>query len=115
MLVSVARCDAAPCTCSAAVRRVVCPCGWGFSRLVLQVTNLLVPVCHSASHVVYGSSRVEPLFTQLGQAAGAAAVLAVRDQVPVQDVNVTQVQAVQRAYGVEPHFPVGRCLSEQFM
>jgi hypothetical protein len=31
--------------------------------------------------------------------------------VPVQDVNVTQVQAVQRAYGVEPHFPVGRCPS----
>ncbi len=37
-----------------------------------EVTNLLVPVCNSASHVVYGSIRVEPTFVQIGQVCLAA-------------------------------------------
>jgi len=74
-----------------------------------EITNLLVPVCNSASHVVYGSIRVEPTFMQIGQAAGAAAFLAVRDKVAVQDVSIPELQAIQRANGVEPHYPAGRC------
>jgi hypothetical protein len=74
-----------------------------------EATNLLVPVCLSASHVVYGSIRVEPTFVAIGQAAGAAAVLAIRHGVAVQDVPIDELQALQRAYGVEPHFPPGRC------
>jgi hypothetical protein len=74
-----------------------------------EVTNLLVPVCNSVSHVVYGSVRVEPTFVQIGQAAGAAAFLAVRDKVSVQDVSIPDLQALQRANGVEPHYPAGRC------
>ena len=49
--------------------------------------NLLVPVCLSASHVAYGSIRMEPVFMILGQSAGAAACLAMEDDVPVQDVK----------------------------
>ena len=49
--------------------------------------NLLVPVCLSASHVAYGSIRMEPVFMILGQSAGTAACFAIGDNVSVQDVE----------------------------
>ena len=52
-----------------------------------ECTNLLVPVCLSASHVAYGSIRMEPVSMILGQSAGAAASLAITDKVPVQGVD----------------------------
>ena len=52
-----------------------------------QAENLLVPVAVSASHIAYGSIRMEPVFMILGQSAGAAAVRALRDGVSVQEVN----------------------------
>jgi hypothetical protein len=58
-----------------------------------QCTNLLVPVCISASHVVYGSMRMEPVFMVLGQSAATAAVQAVRDGRSVQDVDYPAVRA----------------------
>ena len=53
--------------------------------------NLLVPVCLSASHVAFGSVRMEPTLMLLGEAAGAAAAQAARRGVPVQDVDPTLV------------------------
>jgi hypothetical protein len=41
-----------------------------------QCENLLVPVCHSATHIAYGSIRMEPVFMILGQSAATAAALA---------------------------------------
>ncbi len=52
-----------------------------------ECRNLLVPVCLSASHVAYGSIRMEPVFMVLGQSAGTAAVLANEGATSVQDVR----------------------------
>src|SRR5262249_39568681 len=49
-----------------------------------ECENLVVPVCLCASHIAYGSIRMEPVFMILGQSAATAAVLAIQTQKPVQ-------------------------------
>lgn len=51
-----------------------------------QGSNLLVPVAMSASHIAYGSIRMEPVFMILGQSAATAAVMAIDGNLSVQDV-----------------------------
>jgi hypothetical protein len=53
-----------------------------------HATNLLVPVCLSASHVAFGSVRMEPTLMMLGEAAGRAAAIAARRGIDVQDVRL---------------------------
>ena len=57
-----------------------------------ECKNLLVPVCLSASHAAYGSIRMEPVYMVLGQSAGAAAAVAIEQDIPVQDVDYTQLR-----------------------
>jgi hypothetical protein len=52
-----------------------------------ECTNLLVPVCLSATHIAYGSIRMEPVFLMLGEAVGAAACLAIDNDDHVQEVD----------------------------
>lgn len=52
-----------------------------------ECENLLVPVCLSASHIAYGSIRMEPVFMVLGQSAATAASQAIDQDVPVQEIN----------------------------
>jgi len=52
-----------------------------------ECENLLVPVCLSATHISYGSIRMEPVFIILGQSAATAAVLALEARSPVQGVE----------------------------
>jgi hypothetical protein len=52
-----------------------------------ECTNLVVPVCMSASHSGYGSIRMEPVFMMMGEAAGAAACLAIDNDDHVQEVD----------------------------
>jgi hypothetical protein len=58
-----------------------------------ECENLLVPVCLSASHIAYGSIRMEPVFMVLGQSAATAAVMAIDAQTSVQRVSIGQLQA----------------------
>lgn len=62
-----------------------------------EATNLLVPVCLSASHIAYGSIRMEPVFMVLGQSAAVAACLAIDKKVPVQDVAADDIKTVLAA------------------
>jgi hypothetical protein len=57
-----------------------------------ECENLLVPVCLSASHISYGSIRMEPVFMVLGQTAGTAAVMAVEDNLAVQKVEYPKLR-----------------------
>ncbi len=57
-----------------------------------QCENLLVPVCISASHIAYGSARMEPVFMALGQSAALAACLAIDGGVATQAVNYTKLR-----------------------
>lgn len=57
-----------------------------------EVTNLLVPVALSATHIAYGSIRMEPVFMVLGQAAAVAASLAIDANVPVQRIDVAALR-----------------------
>ncbi len=54
--------------------------------------DLVVPLCLSASHVAFGSVRMEPTLMLLGHAAGLAAAQAARRGVAVQDVDVDALQ-----------------------
>ena len=51
------------------------------SLLPQGVDNMLVPICLSATHVMWGAIRLEPVWMQTGEAAGFAAALAIKDKV----------------------------------
>jgi hypothetical protein len=68
-----------------------------------ETDNLLVPVCLSASHVAYSSVRMEPQYMIVGQAAGVAAAMAIKADMPVQKVGVTELQKNLREHGAILH------------
>ncbi len=57
-----------------------------------ECTNLLVPVCLSATHIAYGSIRMEPVFMVLGQSAAIAASMAIDHKCAVQEIDVRALQ-----------------------
>jgi hypothetical protein len=59
-----------------------------------ECVNLSVPVCLSASHIAFGSIRMEPVFMVLGQVAGLASSMALDNRLDIQDVKVENL--VQR-------------------
>jgi hypothetical protein len=62
-----------------------------------ECTNLYVPVCLSASHIAYGSIRMEPVFMVLGQSSATAAVQAIDKNLTVHQVDVKSLQAKMAA------------------
>jgi hypothetical protein len=58
-----------------------------------QCENLLVPICLSATHIAYGSIRMEPVFMILGQSAATAAALALDARTSVQKVRYETLRA----------------------
>jgi hypothetical protein len=75
-----------------------------------EVTNLLVPVCHAASHMAYSATRVEPHFMLLGGAAGYAAAYSILNgNMDVQAISVSHIQDMLLKDGVLLHYPKGHC------
>lgn len=64
-----------------------------------HATNLLVPVCLSASHVAFSSVRMEPQYQMLGHAAGLAAAQAVAADADVQRLDVRTLRERLAATG----------------
>lgn len=58
-----------------------------------ECTNLLVPAALSASHIAYGSIRMEPVFMVLGQACGIAASIA---QAKIQEVDAADIREIMQ-------------------
>jgi hypothetical protein len=52
-----------------------------------------VPVCLSATHIAYGSIRMEPVFMILGQSAATAACLSIDAGCAVQDLDYAKLRA----------------------
>ncbi len=57
-----------------------------------QCTNLVVPVCLAASHIAYGSIRMEPVFMVMGQSAATAAVQAIEQNTTVQGIDYAKLK-----------------------
>lgn len=64
-----------------------------------ECENLLVPVCLSATHIAYGSIRMEPVFMIMGQSAATAAVQAIDAKVPVQAIDYARLKTQLLADG----------------
>ncbi len=72
-----------------------------------ECENLMSVICLSASHVIYCSLRMEPVFMTVGEAAGVAAAMAIDGAIPVQEVNVPALQAKRQSAGGILHYPGG--------
>jgi hypothetical protein len=70
-----------------------------------EATNLLVPVCFSATHVAYSTLRMEPQYMIVGHAAGVAAKIALDRGQPVQDVDAGTLAATLKAQRAVLHMP----------
>jgi outer membrane protein assembly factor BamB len=79
-----------------------------------NVEGLLIPVPVSGTHVGFSTLRMEPCWMALGEAAGVAASLSVRDQVTPRKIRIADLQEKLLAHGavliyfqdVKPGHPV---------
>jgi hypothetical protein len=62
-----------------------------------ECDNLLVVVCMSASHVAYGTIRMEPVYMIMGQASGVAAAHAIDENQSVQAIDVEKLTTKLKA------------------
>ncbi|MFV0337898.1 MAG: FAD-dependent oxidoreductase [Chthoniobacterales bacterium] len=58
-----------------------------------ECENLLVPFCISASHIAFGSIRMEPVFMILAESCAHAAALAIRKETSVQRIPYEDLRA----------------------
>ncbi|MGQ7870429.1 FAD-dependent oxidoreductase [Sunxiuqinia sp. sy24] len=59
-----------------------------------ECSNLLVPICLSATHIAFGSIRMEPVFMVLGQSSGVIASLAIEEDKAVQEIEYNKIREV---------------------
>ncbi|MGE0144880.1 MAG: FAD-dependent oxidoreductase [Planctomycetota bacterium] len=58
-----------------------------------ECSNLVVPVCVSATHIAFGSIRMEPVFMVLAESAAILAKLALRGERELHDVPYPELRA----------------------
>ena len=61
--------------------------------------NLLVPVCLSASHIAFGSLRMEPVFMILGQSAGTVASISIDKGKTLYELSYDEIRNELEAEG----------------
>ncbi|WP_242157520.1 FAD-dependent oxidoreductase [Aestuariivivens sediminis] len=61
-----------------------------------ECSNLVVPVCLSASHIAFGSIRMEPVFMILGQSSANIACLGIDEAQSVQDLDYNRLRKLLR-------------------
>ena len=64
-----------------------------------ECENLFVPVCFSASHIAYGSARMEPVFMVLGESVACAASLAIREKLASQALDYDKLRPMLEQAG----------------
>ncbi len=64
-----------------------------------ECTNLLTPTCPSSTHIAYGAIRLEWTFMVLGQSVATAAVMALEEGKPVQEVDYLQLKTKLQEQG----------------
>jgi hypothetical protein len=57
-----------------------------------ECNNLFVPVCLSATHIAFGSIRMEPVFMVMGQSAATAACIAIDEGIPVHELSYEKLK-----------------------
>ncbi|WP_254528735.1 MULTISPECIES: FAD-dependent oxidoreductase [unclassified Sphingobacterium] len=57
-----------------------------------ECKNLIVPVCLSASHIAYGSIRMEPIYMTLGQVSTIIAINSILEKKPVQKIDYIKLK-----------------------
>ncbi len=72
-----------------------------------EATNVITPTCPSSSYVAYGAIRILCTFMMLGQASGAAAAMAVENDIDIQDVPYTVLRKRLLADGLALEIPDG--------
>ena len=85
---------------------LVSPGPWGLPYRFItpkreECTNLLVPVCFSASHIAHGATRLEAQYMIIGESAGVAAAQAFDNDKDVQAIDVKQLQKRLVEHGQE--------------
>ena len=62
-----------------------------------ECNNLFAPVCLSATHIAYGSIRMEPVFMVLAQSSATAAVHAIDGNKSIQSIDIAKLQQELKA------------------
>jgi len=64
-----------------------------------EADNLLVTCTISASHVAYSTIRMEPQYMIMGEAAGAAAAIAINDNSTLHNIDIPKLQNILKSGG----------------
>lgn len=66
----------------------------------IECKNLIVPVCLSASHIAYGSIRMEPIYMTLGQASVCIAIMSINEKKSIQKISYTKLKELMITRGM---------------